>query len=105
MTIKGFNQSESNTMGSITLPVRLGELETKVLFYVIDVDTSYRALLGRLWLNKYKVVPSTLHQCLKYVEKGASKACIPFRCCKRVIPTLSSTLKRSRNSLRIKEEF
>jgi hypothetical protein len=40
----------------------------KVKFFVIEFTTSYSALLGRPWLHKYHVVPSTLHQCLKFVD-------------------------------------
>jgi hypothetical protein len=28
---------------------------------------SYSALLGRPWIHKYHIVPSTLHQCLKFL--------------------------------------
>jgi len=68
-----FNQSESETIPreSITLPVRRRELEKKVLFGVIDVDTFYHALHGRR--DKYKVMPSALHQCVKYHENAEDK--------------------------------
>lgn len=45
-------------------------METRVTFYVIDADTSYRAFLGIY--NNY-VVPSTLHQCFKYKVDGDQK--------------------------------
>lgn len=35
-------------------------------FLVIDVDTSYNALLGRPWVHDHHIVPSTYHQCVKY---------------------------------------
>ncbi|KAF0918690.1 hypothetical protein E2562_025816 [Oryza meyeriana var. granulata] len=40
----------------------------KVRFFVIEANTSYSALLGRPWIHKYRVVPSTLHQCLKFLD-------------------------------------
>jgi len=39
-----------------------------VTCYVIDADTSYNLLLGRPWIHANWIVPSTLHQCFKYVE-------------------------------------
>jgi len=39
-----------------------------VTCYVIDADTSYNLLLGRPWIRANWIVPSTLHQCFKYVE-------------------------------------
>jgi len=35
--------------------------------YIIDADTSYNLLLGRPWIHNNWIVPSTLHQCFKYV--------------------------------------
>ncbi|KAK1684838.1 hypothetical protein QYE76_045686 [Lolium multiflorum] len=37
---------------------------------MIDGATSYNALLGRPWLHENQVVPSTLHQCIKYREQS-----------------------------------
>ena len=35
---------------------------------MIDAETSYNLLLGRPWIHGNLIVPSTLHQCLKYVD-------------------------------------
>ena len=35
-------------------------------FCVFDVESSYNAILGRSQIHTMKVVPSTLHQLLKY---------------------------------------
>ncbi|XP_020081530.1 uncharacterized protein LOC109705200 [Ananas comosus] len=70
VVIQGFNQHSQKALGSITLPIRFGKLQTEAKFYVINADTSYKALLGRPWLHKYHIVPSTLHQCLKYIKDG-----------------------------------
>ena len=70
VAIHGFNQNTQRTIGSVTLSLRFGDLTTKAKFYVIDADTSYKALLGRPWLHENHVVPSTLHQCIKYVKDG-----------------------------------
>src|SRR3954463_9303260 len=49
----------------------------KVRFFVIEANTSYSALLGRPWIHKYRVVPSTLHQCLKFLDtRGAQQRII-----------------------------
>ncbi|XP_020081023.1 uncharacterized protein LOC109704671 [Ananas comosus] len=68
--IQGFNQHSQKALGSIILPIKFGALRTDVKFYVINADTSYKALLGRPWLHEYNVVPSTLHQCMKYIKDG-----------------------------------
>ncbi|XP_070010178.1 uncharacterized mitochondrial protein AtMg00860-like [Nicotiana sylvestris] len=37
-----------------------------VTFQVLDIDTSYNFLLGRPWIHAAGVVPSTLHQMVKF---------------------------------------
>ena len=37
----------------------------------IDANTSYNLLLGRPWIHANWIVPSTLHQCFKYVKDDA----------------------------------
>ncbi|KAM2661242.1 hypothetical protein EV2_023578 [Malus domestica] len=70
-------------MGSIALQMEIWELYSDALFHVIDADTSYNVLLGRPWLHTYGVVPSTLHQCLKFLVNGEVKKVLadtdPFR--------------------------
>jgi len=39
---------------------------------VIDADTSYNLLLGRPWIYRNSIVPSTLHQVMKYID-GSGK--------------------------------
>ncbi|KAL8159373.1 hypothetical protein V2J09_000910 [Rumex salicifolius] len=70
LTIQGFNQVGQRAMASIALKVMMDDLYKDALFHVIDVDTSYKALLGRPWLHTSKSIVSTLHQCLKYTDKN-----------------------------------
>ena len=70
VVIHGFNQSGQEAMGTISLVLKMEALSTYVKFHVIDAATSYNALLGRPWLHENQVVPSTLHQCVKYKEKS-----------------------------------
>jgi hypothetical protein len=55
-------------MGTISLVLKLEKFMTYVKFHVIDAATSYNALLGCPWLHENKIVPSTFHQCLKYID-------------------------------------
>ena len=34
-------------------------------FHVINAKVSYHVLLGRPWLHKHRLIPSTYHQCIK----------------------------------------
>ncbi|KAJ6808917.1 uncharacterized protein M6B38_166260 [Iris pallida] len=67
--ISGFNSGRSYPIGKIRLKCQIGDLQSEVTCYVIDADTSYNILLGCPWIHDYMIVPSTLHQCFKYVDK------------------------------------
>ncbi|KAH7853285.1 hypothetical protein Vadar_000919 [Vaccinium darrowii] len=66
LVIQGFNQNEQRPMGKIKLRTKFGSIEEDTEFLVIDVNTSYNALLGRPWVHGHMAVPSTYHQCIKY---------------------------------------
>ncbi|XP_012830541.1 PREDICTED: uncharacterized protein LOC105951637 [Erythranthe guttata] len=70
LTIQGFNQEGQRAIGMVRLDLTIGELTASTLFHVIDARTSYHLLLGRPWLHENGVVPSTLHQCFKYLRNG-----------------------------------
>ena len=36
----------------------------------MDINPAYNCLLGRLWIHSVGVIPSTLHQKLKFVVEG-----------------------------------
>ncbi|XP_051142237.1 uncharacterized protein LOC127259136 [Andrographis paniculata] len=62
MIIYGYNQNGRRALGTIRLRLLIDEIETNSLFYVIDAKTSFNVLLGRPWIHKNGVVPSTWHQ-------------------------------------------
>ena len=57
----------------IHLELIIGELTSNVLFHVIDAKTTYNTLLGHPWIHGHRIVPSTLHQCFKYLQSGIKK--------------------------------
>ena len=73
-TICGLNICSSQSLGKIHLRCQLRNLKMEVTCYVINADTSYNLLLGWPRIHTNWTVPSTLHQCLKYVDdKGVVK--------------------------------
>ncbi|KAM1099067.1 hypothetical protein ACFX15_005449 [Malus domestica] len=69
LLIQGFNQGGQKAMGMIRVEMTIGELKSSTIFHVIDARTSYGLLLGRPWIHANGVVPSTLHQCLKFYRE------------------------------------
>ena len=70
ITIYGFNANCMRPMGKIKLKCQIGDLRSEVMCYVINVDTLYNLLLGRPWIHRNSIVPSTLHQVMKYVDEN-----------------------------------
>src|SRR3954463_12770790 len=65
-------------MGKIKIQCQIGDLKSEVTVYVIDADTSYNLLLRRPWIHKNHIVPSTLHQVMKYVDaQGQVRTLVP----------------------------
>lgn len=48
------------------LPVNVAGTTQETMFYVIEGDIRYNALLGRPWIRNMRSVPSTLQQLLKF---------------------------------------
>jgi hypothetical protein len=70
ISLFAFNQTETEALGEICLPVSTGEDEDEVTvntsFFVLDVPAKFNAILGRNWIHAMKAVPSTLHQVIKF---------------------------------------
>ena len=47
------------------MALRVRPIVALTRFHVINTEVSYHVLLGRLWLHKHHLIPSTYHQCIK----------------------------------------
>ncbi|KAG5620795.1 hypothetical protein H5410_006013 [Solanum commersonii] len=64
--VHAFDGAKWDTLGEVYLAVTIGPVEFEITFQVINMDTSYNLLLGRLWIHLARAVPSTLHQVVKF---------------------------------------
>ena len=48
------------------LPVLAGPINLQTEFIVVQASSPYNAIMGRDWLHRMKVIPSTLHQKLRF---------------------------------------
>ncbi|XP_070022906.1 uncharacterized protein [Nicotiana sylvestris] len=64
--VRGFDGGKKDSVGDIVLELTIGPVEFTIEFQVLDVAVSYNLLLGRPWIHAAKVVPSTLHQMVKF---------------------------------------
>uniref|UniRef100_A0A2N9INS0 RNA-directed DNA polymerase n=1 Tax=Fagus sylvatica TaxID=28930 RepID=A0A2N9INS0_FAGSY len=65
MEIKGFGDVGEYTKGHIQLVLKVGLIVAFTRFHVVDSVVPYHILLGRPWLHKHQLIPSTYHQCVK----------------------------------------
>ena len=65
MEITGFGGSAESTEGYMQLALRVGPIIALTRFHVINLEVSYHILLGRPWLHKHRLIPSTYHQCVQ----------------------------------------
>ncbi|KAL4021671.1 hypothetical protein IC575_020477 [Cucumis melo] len=75
MVVKDFNGSRREVMGDIELPVKIGPCIFNIVFQVMEITPTYTFLLGRPWIHSAGVVPSTLHQKLKFIV-GSKLICV-----------------------------
>ena len=66
MVVRAFDGSRREVMGEIELPVQIGPCTFQILFQVMDIAPACNCLLRRPWIHSAGVVPSTLHQKLKF---------------------------------------
>jgi len=67
IVVRAFDGSRREVVGEIELSVQIRPCTFQVVFQVMDILPAYSCLLGRPWIHTAGVVPSTLHQKLKFV--------------------------------------
>ena len=65
MEVTGFGGRDEYTAGHIQLWLKVGPIASLARFHVVKMEVLYHVLLGRPWLHKHWLVPSTYHQCVK----------------------------------------
>lgn len=65
-TLSGFDNSSVVTKGEIILTTVAEGVVKDTKFQVIDMDMAYNMILGRPWIHEMDIVPSTLHQIIKF---------------------------------------
>ncbi|XP_019257609.1 PREDICTED: uncharacterized protein LOC109235810 [Nicotiana attenuata] len=75
-TLSGFDNSSVITKGEIILTTFTEGVVKDTKFQVIDMDMAYNVILGRPWIHEMDVVPSTLHQVIKFPSQwGIRQIC------------------------------
>ncbi|KAL3339268.1 hypothetical protein AABB24_028082 [Solanum stoloniferum] len=67
VNVRAFDKGQRETLGAVSLGIEVGPADFIVEFQVMDINTSYNLLLERPWIHMAGVVPSTLHQLMKFM--------------------------------------
>nr|XP_016462463.1 PREDICTED: uncharacterized protein LOC107785634 [Nicotiana tabacum] len=65
-SLSGFDNSSVITKGEVLLTIFAEHVVKDTNFHVIEANMTYNIFLGRLWIHDMDVVPSTLHQLIKF---------------------------------------
>ena len=68
--IKAYDEVERSSKGLIILPIWVGPIEKDIVFQVLDIPLAYNLLLVCPWLHDMQAIPSTYHQCVKFLHNG-----------------------------------
>ncbi|KAJ6288050.1 hypothetical protein OIU78_014704 [Salix suchowensis] len=68
VSIFGYDGGYQRPVGKIRIRLQIGDLTSEATFYAIRGRACYNLLLGGPRIHDNHVVPSTLHQCFKYVD-------------------------------------
>ncbi|XP_077247313.1 uncharacterized protein LOC143887087 isoform X2 [Tasmannia lanceolata] len=66
--ILAYDGTRRDVIGTLVTEIEIGGEMFDIEFQVLDIKTSFFLLLGRPWLHKVGVVPSTVHQKLKFIK-------------------------------------
>ena len=77
MEITEFGGSVESIERYVQLALRVGPIVALTRFHVINSKVSYHVLLGRPWLHKHRLIPSTYHQCVKRRLNGRPIRILP----------------------------
>ena len=67
--LSGFNGATTTSLGDVVLPIQASPITLNVQFSMVDDLSPYNAIMGRAWLHRMKVIPSTYHQMVSYLTK------------------------------------
>ncbi|XP_077222149.1 uncharacterized protein LOC143855993 [Tasmannia lanceolata] len=68
--ILAYDGTRRDAIGTLVTEFQIGGEEFEIEFQVLDIKASFLLLLGRPWLHRVGVIPSTLHQKLKFIQNN-----------------------------------
>ena len=68
--VRAYGNTLREVLGTLTLDLQIGSVTFSTLFQVLRIPISFNLLLGRPWIHKARVIPSSFHQKVKFIHEG-----------------------------------
>ncbi|RVW12134.1 Retrovirus-related Pol polyprotein from transposon 17.6 [Vitis vinifera] len=69
-TVRAYDGTQRTVMGTLSTHVMIGPVSYSIVFQVLRIQSSFNLLLGRPWIHEAGVIPSSLHQKVKFIHEG-----------------------------------
>nr|CAN81817.1 hypothetical protein VITISV_042654 [Vitis vinifera] len=69
-TVRTYDSTRREVMGILGIELLIGPATFVTVFQVLRIPTSFNLLLGRPWIHRAGVIPSSLHQNVKFIHDG-----------------------------------
>ena len=68
--VRAYDNTQREVMGTLEIELLRSPITFVTLFQVLKIPTSFNLLLGRPWIHKVGVIPSSLYQKVKFICDG-----------------------------------
>ena len=69
-TVRAYDRTQRTVMGTLNTHVMIRPVRYPILFKVLRIQSSFNLLLGHPWIHEVGVIPSSLHQKVKFIHEG-----------------------------------
>src|SRR5262249_47285572 len=69
-TITAYDNSKRGARGGVKLQLKVSPAIMMTPFVIMDIVSTFKAIMGRPWVGQTLGVPSTIHQCFKFPYNG-----------------------------------
>ena len=69
-TVRAYDGTQRTVMGTLSTRVMIRPISYSILFQVLRIQSTFNLLLGRPWIHEAGVIPSSLHQKVKFIHEG-----------------------------------
>ena len=67
-TVKAYDSTKREVMDTLVIDLQIGAAIFSTLFQVLRIPASFNLLLGRPWIHRAGVIPSSPHQKVKFIH-------------------------------------